>query len=98
MWISAFRFLSIFRLLLLSTGKPLFCEARAKKEQISKKYANSLVAAAKLFNAPVPTATLPLALLVQPQDLILAPGDKARFLARANALNLTYQWYKGTLP
>lgn len=52
----------------------------------------------RLFNTPTPSTQLPLALTLQPDDIIMAPGGKASFIALANSLDLTYQWYKGTTP
>jgi uncharacterized protein YciI len=51
---------------------------------------------AQLFSAPAPSGSLPLALTVQPRDLVTLPGEQVTFTAQANALNLNYQWYKGT--
>lgn len=53
---------------------------------------------AQLYNTPASAPTLPLTLLGQPQDATLFAGDQAVLTAQANALDLGYQWFKGSSP
>jgi len=53
---------------------------------------------AQLYNAPLPTTSLPLALLVQPQDASIFSGEQAVLTAQVNAADCTSQWYKSNSP
>jgi hypothetical protein len=53
---------------------------------------------AQLYNAPVPSTTLPLAVVQQPADVATITGQPVTLTALANNFGLTFQWYKGTAP